>query len=140
MLQPELRFFLALLLNVPDRPRLLSLVEQAFPGRGAIDTVVGWLAELSRLDAIHAWASSVASGPVDARAPGVLGTSLDERATRIVRHLLEGLTDQAVVECLKAEGVARDVDAGKVLQVCEALRGAPLLRPLFARDPDELRR
>ncbi|MFO0666702.1 MAG: hypothetical protein U0174_22315 [Polyangiaceae bacterium] len=44
---PELRFFLALLMNVPDRPRLLELVEERFPGSDPVDTVLRWLSALS---------------------------------------------------------------------------------------------
>lgn len=43
---PELRFFLALLMNVTTRKDLLRLVKQRFPEHGAVDTILRWCAEL----------------------------------------------------------------------------------------------
>lgn len=43
---PEHRFFLALLLNVPTRDDLLTLVAQRFPEHPAIETVSRWAEEL----------------------------------------------------------------------------------------------
>ena len=45
--QPEHRFLLALLLNVPTRRRILELVRVAFPEQEPIGTIVGWLRELA---------------------------------------------------------------------------------------------
>ena len=42
----EHRFFLALLLNVPTRPAILSLVAQRFPG-APVDTIMRWIEELT---------------------------------------------------------------------------------------------
>ena len=44
---PEHRFFLALLLNVPSRQRLLEMVRQKFPDNNPIETVLGWVEELA---------------------------------------------------------------------------------------------
>lgn len=44
---PELRFFLALLMNVPDRTRLLELVKERFPDADPVDTILRWLGVLS---------------------------------------------------------------------------------------------
>jgi hypothetical protein len=44
---PEHRFFLALLLNVPDRKNLLALVEDRFPGSDPVDKILDWSLELS---------------------------------------------------------------------------------------------
>jgi hypothetical protein len=131
VVQADLRFCLALLLNVPDRPRILAMVRQAFPDREPIDTVVGWLAELSRLDAIHAWATSVAKGPPGAHAAGVLDTPYDQTTLRVVRHLLAGLSDEAVVERLGAGASPSEAESSRVAQRLEALRRSILLRPLF---------
>jgi hypothetical protein len=45
--EPEHRFFLALLLNVSDRPRILSLVQKRFPDADPIDKILDWSLELS---------------------------------------------------------------------------------------------
>jgi hypothetical protein len=42
----ELRYFLALLLNVPSRARILSLVKARFPRRDAVKTIVRWVLAL----------------------------------------------------------------------------------------------
>jgi hypothetical protein len=49
---PEHRFFLALLLNVPDRVRLLELVKQRFPDQEPIETVLDWVDELANTKAL----------------------------------------------------------------------------------------
>jgi hypothetical protein len=52
---PEHRFFLALILNVPSRAKLLDLVGQRFPAKDPIDTVLDWVTELSTT---KVWASN----------------------------------------------------------------------------------
>jgi len=44
---PELRFFLALLMNVPDRNDLLEMVRQRFPRADPVERCADWLGELS---------------------------------------------------------------------------------------------
>jgi hypothetical protein len=46
IINPEHRFFLALLMNVQNRADILALVSQRFPGASAIDTILGWADEL----------------------------------------------------------------------------------------------
>jgi hypothetical protein len=43
----EHRFFLALLLNVPDKSRILELIGQRFPAREPVETVCEWVQELA---------------------------------------------------------------------------------------------
>jgi hypothetical protein len=45
----ELRFFLALLLNIRDRKRILKLVQERYPDEPALETVLNWVEELSRI-------------------------------------------------------------------------------------------
>ena len=52
---PEHRFFLALILNVPSRSKLLDLVGQRFPAKDPIETVLDWVMELSTT---KVWASN----------------------------------------------------------------------------------
>jgi hypothetical protein len=44
----EHRFFLALLLNVPNREKILELVKQRFPDQDPVETILDWVEELSR--------------------------------------------------------------------------------------------
>lgn len=46
IVNPEHRFFLALLMNVQNRKDILSLVTQRFPGASPIETILGWAEEL----------------------------------------------------------------------------------------------
>ena len=46
IIEPEHRFFLALLMNVPTRDDLLALVAQRFPGEFPVDIVLRWAEEL----------------------------------------------------------------------------------------------
>jgi len=65
---PELRFFLALLLNVPDRKALFELVRWRFPERDPVETCAEWIVKLSKIRAnaqafMHEMAAR-AQGPV----------------------------------------------------------------------------
>lgn len=48
----ELRFFLALLLNLRDRKRILELVQKRYPSDPAVETVLNWIEELSRIQVV----------------------------------------------------------------------------------------
>ena len=45
---PGLRFFLALLLNLPNSSEMFRLVRQCFPGREPVETVLDWVEQLGR--------------------------------------------------------------------------------------------
>lgn len=47
VLDAELRFFLALLMNVPDRENLLRMVAEEFPERDPVECCADWLVRLS---------------------------------------------------------------------------------------------
>ena len=85
--QVEHRFFLALLLNVPTRDDILSLVAQRFAGP-PIDTIMRWAGELVS-------ASHSATWLLDAGFPGELSIPVDEQSEiflAALRHFLEGTT------------------------------------------------
>jgi len=46
IVNPEHRFFLALLMNVQNRADIFALVTRRFPGSSPIDTILGWAEEL----------------------------------------------------------------------------------------------
>lgn len=110
---PDLRFLLALLLNLPDHGWIARLVAARYPGVAVDDAIVGWLRALG--------------------ASGVIGLELDELNEVIVRGLLGGGSDEAVVA-----RVAAAFDAGSVDEQASALRAhiaqvraVPGLAPLF---------
>jgi hypothetical protein len=92
--EKEHRFFLGVLLNVLDPRRVLDLVHRAYPERPAVDSVVSWIREIAKLDAIHAWAYRTALPPgadFDVQSPPrVLDFEVDEPTLTVLRRLLEG--------------------------------------------------
>jgi hypothetical protein len=94
------------------------MVRRGFPDREPVNVVVGWLEELQKLDAVHAWVSEMSKAP----ASSIVDVPLDERTLRVARHLLEG----------KADVSPPDAD---VLAKRAELRNSLLLGPLFAEGP-----
>jgi hypothetical protein len=45
----DLQFFLALLLNIPERSAILKLVKQRYPSRDPVTAIVAWVRELSQI-------------------------------------------------------------------------------------------
>ena len=79
------RFFLALLLNVPERMRVLDLVKQRCPDKEPVDVIVGWIRELSKTKIF---------GSTE---PNVLGIkSIDDTYLEVLAGLLRGLPDKEV--------------------------------------------
>jgi hypothetical protein len=76
------RFFLALLLNVPERVALLRLVSEKFPQRDPVAVVVEWVRELA------------ATKIFGSREPNVLGIAeFDETHLHVIESLFAGDTD-----------------------------------------------
>lgn len=82
---PEHRFFLALLLNLPGRRELLELVDQRFPGK-AVDTVMRWAQELSETSKFSTWILD-AEFPVEVDIPRAKQPKLFFAS---LRHFLDG--------------------------------------------------
>lgn len=116
------RFFLALLLNLDTRQQIFSMITAAFPGEAPVDLVCRWVAELSTERA-------PAEMPGE---PNLIGIELDEPMKHVLRLLLQGLDDRAVLAALAEEydGVAES--EGDVHDLCAAFRKSLLFRPLLA--------
>jgi hypothetical protein len=120
---PEHRFFLALLLNVPDRNRVLEMVRQRFPERDPIETALEWVEELALT---KVWGSSE---------PNVLGIeNFDDDYLFALRCLLEGRTAAETLELCAAE--LADEYTPEIGEKLEALynsiSASDLFRALFA--------
>lgn len=76
----EHRFFLALLLNVPSRERILGLVKERFPETDPVEKVLDWVEELSQTRVL---------GSKEPNALGIDGFSDDH--TIVLENLLRGL-------------------------------------------------
>jgi len=118
----EHRFFLALLLNVADRLKVLELVKQRFPERNPVDTITEWVAELSHT---KVFGSSE---------PNVLGIQdLDEDYLFVFQCLLEGFTigqtRSAFLEELSDEDAQGLGDKAETLY--NTIRHSMLFRSIF---------
>jgi hypothetical protein len=91
----EHRFFLALLLNVPNSQKIFELVKARFPENNPLDKVLDWVMELSTT---KVWGSTEAN---------VLGLSdFDDDYLFVLQCLLENLSAQQIKDAL-----ARDYPA-----------------------------
>ncbi len=115
---PELRFFLALLLNFDRRDLLFAQIQNRFPGQNSVDLVVSWIGRLSE-------------DPDPERNP--LRITLDETSRLLLRCALEGLEGAALLrrfeEDYETEAVAEQ--APQLIELSKQFRTSPLLAPLF---------
>jgi hypothetical protein len=130
---PPHRLFLALVLNLPRRRPILDLVRKAFPGEDPADRVLGWIAEIAKLDEVHAWVAEVAGRrPTDDGEARVLDVRVDATSLLVARHLLDGMENAGVTERLVRSAGGEALGEGEVERQCAALRASRVLRPLFA--------
>lgn len=93
---PEHRFFLALLLNVPNREKVLEMVAQRFPDNDPVETVLDWMEELANT---KLWGSAE---------PNVLGIdNFDDDYLFVFQCLLRGYSLEQTMAELAAEGAVR---------------------------------
>ncbi len=120
---PAHRFFLALLLNVPERQRMLEMVAQRFPAGDPLETVTEWIEELSLT---KVWGSSE---------PNVLGLNeCDDDYLFAFRCLLEGRT-LTEATALYATELAEDFTADsaeKLTSLYQAIPASELFSALFS--------
>jgi len=101
--EPEHRFFLALLMNVPRREELLALVAQRLPDEEPVDTVLRWMEELAEV-------TDEGLVFLDACFPFAVEDASDEQAglvLAVLRHFLRGGRQGEFAEAgLPADGAA----------------------------------
>ena len=122
----EHRFFLALLLNVPDRVKLLNLVKQRFPENDPVNTVLDWVEEL---------ANTKVAGSSE---PNVLGIqNFDEDYLFTVQCLLEGLTFEQTLSAFQQEVSSEDVSilGERIESLFHTIRNSILFRSIFLDSP-----
>jgi hypothetical protein len=118
----EHRFFLALLLNVPDRKRVLEMVAQRFPEHNPVDTITKWMEELALT---KVWGASE---------PNILGiTELDDDYLFIFHCLLEGQSLAATKALYATEfGDFTDKTAEKLASLYQSIPQSNLFSTLFS--------
>jgi hypothetical protein len=114
---PEHRFFLALILNVPDRSLILDLVKQRFTDSDPIETIAEWVKELST--------TKILGSPE----PNVIGVDyFDDACLLVFKRLLGGVSlEQTKAEFEKEYGSG---DEGEMESIVNSFRDSILLRPL----------
>jgi hypothetical protein len=118
----DLRFFLALLLNVGDRARILQFVEQQAPGEDPIERVMTWIEDLI---------AAPATDPDRARGTGRFEYDLGEAELKVLQHLLRQRSPDEIVALLDDEYDDVEPQRSQILDLCTALTDSALLRPLF---------
>jgi hypothetical protein len=86
------RFFLALLLNVPGRDKLLELVKQRYPEQDPVETILDWVEELGRTRVL---------GSKETNALGL--PEFDDSYVFVLECLLEGLSDEQINQRVAAQ-------------------------------------
>lgn len=113
------RFLMALLLNVPERSRMLELVKERYSDADAIDLVVGWVRELS------------ATRTFGSKEPNVLGSQeFNNGHLFVLRRLLQGLA----VEEIKASAAAevQTASAGwPIEEMVNHVKALPMFKGIF---------
>ena len=116
------RFFLALLLNVPERLSLLRLVKERFPDRDPIEVVMSWIRELS---------ATRISG---SREPNVLGIAdFDDLHLLVIRALLEGCSEEEITARATTDSQRLASSPASLASVIDQLRDLPLFKGVFAK-------
>jgi hypothetical protein len=102
--RPEHRFFLALLLNIPDRKRVLELVRRRHPRHDPAATIARWVEELSNTKVLGSGEPNVLNveGAGPEYAAVVAGLFAGRTPARIAADLARQLPDEPKAE-LRAE-------------------------------------
>jgi hypothetical protein len=135
---PELRFFLALILNVPSRAELLRLVEQRFPNEDPHTLCRRWLAKLSDKSGLARAFQELASKAQlsrDYQLTRRLGAALsfakdDPRTKFLLGALIDGASADELTRRLKEKGEDFGEDVGPLQEAYARLREIAELQAL----------
>jgi hypothetical protein len=117
------RFFLALLLNVPSREKVLQLVKQRYPDQDPVETVLDWVEELARTRVL---------GSKETNALGM--PEFDDSYVFVLECLLQGLSEAEIHQRATAQYPPENA-AELIIRVpalTQALRESTLFRSLLA--------
>ena len=105
----DLQFFLALLLNIPERSPILSLIGQRYPSRDPGTAIVSWVRELSEM--------------------GVLGVKFREPWLVMLRCLLSQVSAQGAQKVFSDRYPTQQIP--NLNELCSGLQESWLLQPVF---------
>jgi len=113
------RFMMALILNVPERTRMLELVKERFSDGDAIDLIVGWVRELS------------ATRTFGSKESNVLGSQeFNDGHLFVLRGLLQGLTVEEIKACA-ASKVQPASASWPIEETINHLKALPMFKGIF---------
>jgi len=109
----DLQFFLALLLNIPERPAILSLIEQRYPSRDPVKAIVTWVRELSEM--------------------GVLGVRFHEPWLLMLQCLLMERSDHEIQKAFSDQYATQHTPnlESRLSELSSGLQESWLLQPVF---------
>ena len=117
----DLRFFLALLLNVPQRTLVLDLIKQRFPNDDPIAKAAGWIKELA--------ATRMFGSPE----PNVLGLKeVDETHHFVFRGLLQGMSDDEIQTAARERLFTKGIPEQSLAEIGQTIRTLPLFKAIFS--------
>jgi hypothetical protein len=120
----EQRFFLALLLNVPDKKLLLDLVGKRFPEADALDTIGEWLTELSTTKVYGS------------QEPNILGIGdFDDDYLFVFQQMMRGVSNAEIEAAIDKEFSPDYADDLKkeLEMICQRLRNAALFQAILSQ-------
>jgi hypothetical protein len=117
------RFFLALLLNVPSRTKILDLVKQRYPNQDAVETILDWVEELGRTKVLGAKETNALGLP-----------EFDDSYVFVLEGLLRGLSaDQIAQEATAQYPLEKAAELiPRIPALAESLKTSTLFRSLLA--------
>ncbi|MEQ1921217.1 MAG: hypothetical protein ABL952_01800 [Pyrinomonadaceae bacterium] len=113
---PEHRFFMALLLNVDERERIFSLINQRFPNVDPIEKVLDWVFDLSQTRVVGVEVSNALGIP-----------DFGDNEMFVLEHLLYGKSDADVIAAAESGTSTDDLTAS-----IQRIRNAVIFRPLLS--------
>ena len=117
------RFFLALLLNVPSREKILELVKQRYPDQDPVETILDWVEELGRTRVL---------GSKETNALGL--PEFDDSYVFVLECLLQGLSLEEINQRATADYPPDDAAEliTRIPALRESLKQSSLFRFLLA--------
>ncbi len=112
---PEHRFFMALLMNVDDRSRILLLIKQRFPDTDPIEKVLDWVFDLAETRVVGIETSNALGIP-----------NFGDAEIFVLENLLNDKTDKEIFESYSADKAGSDIG-----EAIAKVRGAAIFRPLL---------
>ncbi|MBX7054588.1 MAG: hypothetical protein K1X36_06500 [Pyrinomonadaceae bacterium] len=118
--EPDIRFFLALLLNVEGRENIFGLMKQLFPGSDPIEKV---------LDLVYELANSRIAGTERSNLLGL--ENFGDADLYVLEQVLRGRSGNEIVEAFQRD-FGSDADIGQLAEKENVIRSAMVFAPLMA--------